>query len=94
MARGWHGRRERRSFRAWRDGSQLTQRVRPVLGDHCVVGKPLQTARQFFRSLVADASGAPVLRDQGPDRSAGHGKADTGLDHERIPFGDQRVRFA
>jgi hypothetical protein len=75
MARGWHGRRERRSFRAWRDGSQLTQRVRPVLGDHCVVGKPLQTARQFFRS-------------------AGHGKADTGLDHERIPFGDQRVRFA
>jgi hypothetical protein len=68
--------------------------VRPVLGDHCVVGKPLQTARQFFRSLVADASGAPVLRDQGPDRSAGHGKADTGLDHERIPFGDQRVRFA
>jgi hypothetical protein len=30
-----------------------------------------------FRSrLVADASGAPVLRDQGSDRPAGHGKAD------------------
>jgi hypothetical protein len=24
--------------------------------------------------------GAPVLRDQGPDRPAGHGKADAGLD--------------
>jgi hypothetical protein len=94
MARGWHGQRERRSFRAWRDGSQLTQRVRPVLGDHCVVGKPLQTARQFFRSLLAEDRSAGGVRDQGPDRSAGHGKADTGLDHERIPFGDQRVRFA
>jgi hypothetical protein len=30
--------------------------------------------------LVADASGAPVLRDQGPDRPAGHGKADASLD--------------
>jgi hypothetical protein len=29
---------------------------------------------------VADASGAPVLRDQGPDRPAGHGKADHSLD--------------
>jgi hypothetical protein len=34
-------------------------------------------ARWGFRSrLVADAFGAPVLRDQGPDRPAGHGKAD------------------
>jgi hypothetical protein len=77
MARGWHDRRERRSFRTWRDGSQLAQRVRPVLGDFCVVGKPLQTARQFFRSrLVADACGAPVLRRSGTDRPAGHGNAD------------------
>jgi hypothetical protein len=30
---------------------------------------------------VADACGAPVLRDQGPDRPAGHGKADMSLDH-------------
>jgi hypothetical protein len=30
--------------------------------------------------LVADASGAPVLRDQGPDRPAGHGKVDASLD--------------
>jgi hypothetical protein len=30
--------------------------------------------------LVADAFGAPVLRDQGPDRPAGHGKADARLD--------------
>ena len=32
------------------------------------------------RSPVADASGAPVLRDQGPERPAGHGKADANLD--------------
>jgi hypothetical protein len=30
---------------------------------------------------VADACGAPVLRDQGPDRPAEHGKADMSLDH-------------
>jgi hypothetical protein len=30
--------------------------------------------------LVADACGAPVLRDQGPDRPAGHGKADASSD--------------
>jgi hypothetical protein len=30
--------------------------------------------------LVADAFGAPVRRDQGPDRPAGHGKADTSLE--------------
>jgi hypothetical protein len=27
-----------------------------------------------------DACGAPVLRDQGPERPAGHGKADANLD--------------
>jgi hypothetical protein len=37
--------------------------------------------RLGFRSCpVADACGAPVLRDQGPDRPAGHGKADASLD--------------
>ena len=33
-----------------------------------------------LRSLVADAFGAPVLRDQGPDRPAGHGKDDAGVE--------------
>ena len=32
----------------WGDGSQLGQRVRPVLGSQPIVGKPLQTARQPF----------------------------------------------
>jgi hypothetical protein len=31
----------------------------------------------FWSRLVADAFGAPVLRDQGPDRPAGNGKADS-----------------
>jgi hypothetical protein len=35
--------------------------------------------RGFRSRLVADASGAPVLRDQGPDRPAGHGKVDPSL---------------
>jgi hypothetical protein len=29
--------------------------------------------------LVADAFGAPVLRDRGPDRPAGHGNVDPSL---------------
>jgi hypothetical protein len=41
-----------------------------------------------FRSRsVADAFGAPVLRDQGPDRPAGHGKADQGLDPLHAIYG-------
>jgi hypothetical protein len=48
-------------------GSYLDRRVRAAIGDHWLVGKPLQTARQLVRSRpVADAFGAPVLRDQGP----------------------------
>jgi hypothetical protein len=35
--------------------------------------------RGFQSRLVADACGAPVLRDQGPDRPAGHGKAERSL---------------
>jgi hypothetical protein len=43
------------------------RRVRPVLGKHRIVGKPRRRRGSVFRSrLVADASGAPVLRDQGP----------------------------
>jgi hypothetical protein len=43
--------------------------------------------------LVADASGAPVLPDQGPDRPAGHGKADENLGvatHQRNRLGWRR----
>jgi hypothetical protein len=41
--------------------------VRSALGDHRIVGKPQKRRGSVFRSrLVADASGAPVLRDQGP----------------------------
>ena len=39
------------------------------------VGLPVQ--------LVADASRAPVLRDQGSIRPAGHGKADAGVEGNR-----------
>jgi hypothetical protein len=43
----------------------------------CGPGAPRTQHGQGVRSrLVADASGAPVLRDHGPDRPAGHGKAD------------------
>ena len=35
--------------------------------------------RGFRSRLVADASSAPVLRDQGPDRPAGHSKVDPSL---------------
>jgi hypothetical protein len=45
----------------------LERRVRPVLGGHRIVGKPRTRRGSIFRSRpVADASGAPVLRDQGP----------------------------
>jgi hypothetical protein len=55
------------------DGSQLVQRVRPVLGDHRLVGQAANAAWQLFRSRrVADAFGARVLRDQ--DRSAGRAR--------------------
>src|SRR4029453_15173122 len=42
--------------------------------------------RGFQSRLVADACGAPVLRDQGTDRPAGPGKAELSLDQvcERI----------
>jgi hypothetical protein len=41
--------------------------MRSVLGDHCVVGKPRRRRGSVLRSRpVADAFGAPVLRDQGP----------------------------
>jgi hypothetical protein len=40
MARGWHGRRETTMLPSWGDGSQLGQKVRPLLGDHRRVGKP------------------------------------------------------
>jgi hypothetical protein len=47
--------------------------------------------RAFRSRPVADASGAPVLRDQGPDRPAGHGKADPSLDHLHAVQGPHRA---
>jgi hypothetical protein len=45
----------------------LNRRVRAVLGDHRIVAKPRTRRGSVFRScLASDASGAPVLRDQGP----------------------------
>jgi hypothetical protein len=38
-ARGGHGRRGRRWLWPGSNGHQLDRRVRPVLGDHCLVGK-------------------------------------------------------
>ena len=46
MARGWHGRRERRWLAPGGDGSQLDRRVRPVPGDHRLVGKSPEGSRQ------------------------------------------------
>jgi hypothetical protein len=43
-----------------------------VLGDHCIVGKPRTRRGSVLRSRpAADACGAPVLPDQGPDWPAG-----------------------
>ena len=58
----------------------MTQR-RPILyllipGCRSASREQFREHRGFRSHLVADASGAPVLRDQGPDRPAGHGKAD------------------
>src|SRR5829696_7056010 len=63
----------------------------PVVTTHARRGPAVPDAGQTQRGLgpprsrlppvpfVADAFGAPVLRDQGPDRPAGHGKADQSL---------------
>ena len=53
-----------------RDAKPLLQLVRPCSG----------TWRQVPYPPVADACDAPVLRDQGPERPARHGKADANLD--------------
>src|SRR5215218_7328937 len=45
MARGWHGRQERR-FHTWRRRLHLVGKVRPVLGDHRLVGKSPKGSRQ------------------------------------------------
>jgi hypothetical protein len=60
-------------------GVHLDHRVRAVPGNHCCMGKPLQTARQ----LLPVPSGRGRLRRSGPPPpgtgSGGHGKADHGL---------------
>jgi hypothetical protein len=44
----------------------------------------------FQSRPVTDAIGAPVLRDQGPDRPSGHAKADHGLGHA-TPFSQSQI---
>ena len=47
--------------------AQLGRWLRPALSDYRIVGKPRTRRGSVLRSRpVADASGAPVLRDQGP----------------------------
>jgi hypothetical protein len=46
MAREWHSRRETTMFRSGGERSQVCPRVRPVLGDHRLVGKSLEGLRQ------------------------------------------------
>ena len=41
---------------------------------------PLEVLLEVLLDWVADASGAPVLRDQGSEQPAGHGKADPSRD--------------
>jgi hypothetical protein len=36
-------------------------------------------------AVPSETSGAPLLRDQGPDRPAGHGNADQRLEATRLP---------
>jgi hypothetical protein len=51
----------------WRRWLRLDRRVRPVLGDHRLVGKSPEDSRQLYGSRrVADACGDLVLRDLGP----------------------------
>jgi hypothetical protein len=57
--------------------SLLTSAIRHIAG---APGRTVQYGSARC-SKVADSSDAPVLRDQGPDRPAGHGKADHSRDH-------------
>src|SRR5215211_3334567 len=61
----------------------MLDRHMPVLsvavGSHVVPMGP-----RLARSLVADASGAPVLRAQGSDRPAGHGKANQSPENHEL----------
>ncbi len=56
-----------------------TARALLDLGKSVVLLANCVSIRFRFRP-VADACGAPVVRDQGPDRPAGHGKADPSRD--------------
>jgi hypothetical protein len=59
-------------------GSQLGLSVRPVLGDHRIVGKTrTRRGRVLSARAVADASGAAVLPRPGTAWPAGHGKAES-----------------
>jgi hypothetical protein len=56
-----------------------TPQRRPILYSLIPGGRGACREHGFRSRPVADAIGAPVLRDQGPDRLAGHGKADQRL---------------
>jgi hypothetical protein len=68
------------SGRTWRRWLQLDQRVRAVHGIQLPRWQAVGDGGQFFGSrLVADASGAPILRDPGPGtRLGGPGTASCG----------------
>jgi hypothetical protein len=46
------------------DGSRLVRRVKPVLGNYRLVGKPRSGAAVFASGLVAGCFGAPVFRPE------------------------------
>jgi hypothetical protein len=52
------------------------RRVRPVLGDNGLVGKPLQTARQLTSRSSHDSPRRSLLRNHGRQQRDRHGKAD------------------
>jgi hypothetical protein len=52
------------------------RRVRPVLGDNGLVGKPLQTARQLTSRSSHDSHRHSLLRNHGQQQRDRHGKAD------------------
>jgi hypothetical protein len=52
-ARRGHGRRGPTALRRGGDGHKLNRRVRPVVGDHCLVGKPPRAARQELAMATA-----------------------------------------
>jgi hypothetical protein len=68
---------------SWADAGACPALYRSVAGCRVTYREQSREHPGFRSCPVADAYGAPVLRDQGPDRPAGHGKADAGLERNR-----------